>query len=91
MQYDIRGTVHLNLPDIDHSGASYLAVLVKGHVGDSYAAYAALVQLGARPHHRLYEKARNLKAQRVAALGVKLTFEQAKVWFPAIKKSQYQS
>jgi hypothetical protein len=89
MKYDVHATVHLNLPDIDKSGASYLAVLIKHEFGDNFTGYAALVQLGARPQHRLYEKARNVKAQRVAALGVKLTFGQAQAHWPAIKLSQY--
>lgn len=89
MRFDIRGTVHIKLPDIDRVGASYMAVLVKKMGGDYYAAYEALVQLGTKPHHRLYEKARDLKAQRVATLGTKMEFAQAKVHFPAIKECQY--
>lgn len=89
MKYDIRTDIHLTVPDIDRTGASYMAVLVKSSVGDHYCAYAALVQLSAKPHHKMYTKARELKAQRVAALGAKLTFEQARAYFPAIKQSQY--
>lgn len=89
MIYDIRGDVHLNIPDVDGTGASYMAVLVKTPVGDHYTAYAGLVKLRDHPGHRLYPKAREMKARRVAALGAKLTFAQAKALFPAIKQSQY--
>jgi hypothetical protein len=90
MRYDVRTTVHLNIPDLDRSGASLLVVLVKAPVGDFYAAYMGIVKLPTKPHHRLYEKARDLKAQRVAALGSKLTFGEANRYFPAVKESMYR-
>lgn len=89
MKFDVRNTAHVKLPDIDRAGASYMAVLVKTMVGDKYAAYEGLVQFPHTPGHRLYDKARDIKAQRVATLGSRMEFAAAKVHFPAIKRSQY--
>jgi hypothetical protein len=88
MERTVVSTSHLGIPDLDKTGASFLAVLVKSAIGDHYAAYCGLVKLPDASDAG-YDKARAKKAERVAASGSKMTYKQCVDHFPATKECQY--
>lgn len=84
-------THHTSIPDLDKTGATLFAVLVKADVGDRYVAYLGLVKLttNVRRNTAAYERSRAKKAERVAARGTKLAYKQCLIYFPAVKECQY--
>lgn len=78
-----------NMPDLDRAGVANVVALCKSEVGASYIAFTGIVKMGV-VGHRLHEKQLQMKGQRVADMGNKLSFEQAKAYFPALKKSEYR-
>lgn len=71
------------IPCIDTAGFGLCVVLVQGGRGE-YAAFQGIVPLVT------YEKRAEL-AERVAALGAKLTHKQCVVHFPLIKAEEYRN
>jgi len=87
----VSGTYHVGYPDIDRKGttqSSLLAVCVED--GSRYAVYVGICTLP-DPSHRLYDKARKIKAEKIAQMGTKLNFQQSRTYFRNIPEDHYSA
>lgn len=89
MSGKVVNTYHLGYPDLDNTGASFLAVLVQKDYG-GFRVYSGIVSL---PNSNAdeYHEARIKAAERIMLRGTPERYERAITFFPALDREKYSA